>query len=81
MLLHIPDGASVISQCEEDGPVRHATLYSLVVNERADTYAEALAMWEFGTQSGMKKERCAIEIVEDEGRSTHNAHDTTTRAS
>jgi hypothetical protein len=61
MRLGIPDGAS-IQQHVEDGPVRYAVAYSLVVNALGESFAEAVVACDVEGHSFVEKVPCKIEL-------------------
>jgi proteasome lid subunit RPN8/RPN11 len=63
--LGVPPGTSLTSRIEAIAPLRIAHLYSLVVNNRGDRYAEAMTILEFDDQTVMQKGPCEIVIVQN----------------
>lgn len=61
--LGVPDGATVLAHSLDAAPFREATLHSLVVNNRGDTYAEALLLWDAEGATMQRQGPCEIEIV------------------
>lgn len=65
--LVIPEGATITSRAEDVAPWRAATLFSLVVNRRGDSYAEALEVVDVGGRTLMEKKQCPVDVVEPAG--------------
>jgi hypothetical protein len=61
--LGVPEGAIVMAHCLDAAPFREATLHSLVVNNRGETYAEALLLWDAEGATMQRQGPCEIEIV------------------
>jgi proteasome lid subunit RPN8/RPN11 len=64
LALGVPAGATLSSRVVEISPVRVATMYSLVVNVREETYAESLTVHDIDGRSFIEMGPCAIEVVD-----------------
>jgi hypothetical protein len=65
LTLGLPQGTSLTSRIDDIAPLRVAHLYSLVVNNRGDEYAEAMTVLEFDDQSIIQKGSCQIVVVQN----------------
>jgi hypothetical protein len=64
--LGVEGGATVTARLVDAAPIRVAHLYSLVVNNRGDQYAEAITVIEDQTgESSIQQAECDIEVVDD----------------
>lgn len=63
--LGLPPGTSVTQQVLEPG-LRQGIAYSVVVNDRGETFAEALLVCDFAGESLTKKVPCKLEVVGQE---------------
>jgi hypothetical protein len=70
LLLGIPEGAELVSRTEETPGRRKARLFSLVVNNRSETYAEAVVVEVCGGSCNLRKSACPIEIIPGRSRGT-----------
>jgi hypothetical protein len=64
--LGLPAGSSLSSRTVEASPLRVATMYSLVVNVRGESHAEALTVHDIDGRSFTEMAPCAVEVVDPE---------------
>jgi proteasome lid subunit RPN8/RPN11 len=70
LVLGIPTGASIRSQIDDPTGLARAHLFSLVVNNRGDAYAEAMVIDDRDGESVIDKGPCGIEILPDRDTQT-----------
>jgi proteasome lid subunit RPN8/RPN11 len=63
LVLGVPEGAGVHSHVVDSAPLKTAQLYSVVVNNRGDCYAEVVIVHDVAGRSVIQKGRCAVEVV------------------
>jgi proteasome lid subunit RPN8/RPN11 len=61
--LEVPEGASLVTCVEDLAPYRRAQLFSIVVNQQGDTFAEALVVHDVEGETLLEKKPCEIEII------------------
>jgi hypothetical protein len=64
LALGLPPCATLSSRIVDASPLRVATMYSLVVNIRGETYCEALTLHDVKGRSFSEMGPCAIEVVD-----------------
>ena len=67
LAIGLPAAATLSSRVLEASPVRAATMYSLVINLRSETYAEALTVHDVGGRSFTEMGPCAVQVVDGPG--------------
>jgi hypothetical protein len=64
LALGLPPDSTVSSRIVEASPLRVATMFSLVVNVRGETYCEALTVHDVDGRTFTEMDPCAIEVVD-----------------
>jgi hypothetical protein len=68
LVLDIPEGAELVSRTDETPDLRKAILYSLVINNRSESCAEAIVVEVCGGHCGLRKSKCPIHVIPGESR-------------
>jgi proteasome lid subunit RPN8/RPN11 len=77
LAIGLPAEATLHSHVVEASPLRVATMFSLVVNVRGETYCEALTVHDVNGRTFTEMDPCAIEVVdrpEASGQATGKGH-------